>query len=375
MDRKKVIINNVILIAIIAVLVFFVAFVNDSFHGTSNMMLTVLFYLIGALLWGIVNALVHELGHVVAGKRNGFYITAVTVWFMKWVRRAKKFRFYFCSIKEQAGYTESVPTSTENLEKRVKKMAFGGIVASGIFMILSFVPLFFCGKMAYWIYSILAIALPISGYYFFGNVIPFVSDGVRNDGSLIDGVNKNENDVAVMLSLLKINAELYLGKTYSEIDQKFYFDIPQLPEDSPYFTANLICRYNYYLDNEDFDNAKKVTERLIGIAEELPKECEILCKINALYDACTFNFDDEKADDYMYEVEKVLNADFSPTSLRVRLAYVLYVQKDLSIVNDFFKKGLKECKRYMIAGVGNFEKKLFERMRKDLPKESTEITE
>lgn len=369
MDRKKVIRNNVILIAIVGVMVFFVAFVNDAYHGTSNMYLTILFYLIGAIFWGVVNAFVHEIGHVVAGKKNGFIITAVTVWFFKWIRVGNKFRFYFTLIKEEAGFTESVPTNADNIEKRLKKMSFGGIVASGILMIASFIPLFFCGKMAYWLYSVMAVALPISGYYFFGNVIPFISNGVRNDGSIIDGINKDADDVKVIIALLKINAELYTGKTYSEIDEKLFFDLPQLPEDSPYFVGNLIARYNYYLDKEDYENAKKITERLIGLSEDMPKELEMLCKLNALYDACTFNYNDEKADDYMYEVENVLNADMSPTSFRIRLAYVLYVTKNKEIVNDFYKKCLKLCKKYYILGVSKFERKLVDRMKKDLPKE------
>jgi hypothetical protein len=131
----------------------------------------------------------------------------------------------------------------------------------------------------------------------------------------------------------------------------------------------MIARYNFYLDNEDYENAKKVTERLMAISEDLPKNLDLACKINALYDACTFNFNEDKADDYMYEVESLLNADLTPTSLRIRLAYVLYVTKDLAIVNDFYKKCFKVSKRYFVSGVGKYELKLIERMRKDLPRE------
>ena len=131
----------------------------------------------------------------------------------------------------------------------------------------------------------------------------------------------------------------------------------------------MIAKYNFYLDKEDYENAKKITERLMAITEDLPKDLDLACKINALYDACTFNFNDEKADDYMYEVERLLNADLTPTSLRIRLAYVLYVAKDLSIVNDFYKKCFKVSKKYFVSGIGKYELKLIERMKKDLPRE------
>lgn len=366
MDRKKTIRNNIIVIAIVAILVFFVAFVNDTYHGTSKIYMTILFYFIGAIVWGLINALIHELGHVIAGNKNNFLITCVTVWFFKWVKLGKKFRFHFTTMKEQAGFTESVPMSTDNLDKRVKKMAFGGILASGILTLLSFVPLFLCGFVPYWLYSILAIALPISGFYFFGNVIPTISEGVRNDGAMIMGINKGDDDVKVMLSLLKINAELYSGKTYAEIDKDFYFDLPQLPEDSPYFISLLFARYNYFVDIEDFENAKKVNERLVGLADDLPNETAFYCKINSLYEACTYNFDEEKADDYMYEVENILNSSMSPTFLRVKLAYVLYVSKDVDLAKDFYNKCISVCKKFNISGLANFELKLLERMSSDI---------
>ena len=43
----------------------------------------------------------------------------------------------------------------------------------------------------------------------------------------------------------------------SEIDESYYFDLPQLCEEHPYFIQLLTLRYSYYLDKGDYENAKK----------------------------------------------------------------------------------------------------------------------
>jgi hypothetical protein len=68
----------------------------------------------------------------------------------------------------------------------------------------------------------------------------------------------------VALSVLKIQAEMYQGKTPMEVKKELYFDLPQLPEDDPNFVLLLNARYNYYLDLGDYENAKKVTARLLS---------------------------------------------------------------------------------------------------------------
>ena len=144
-----------------------------------------------------------------------------------------------------------------------------------------------------------------------------------------------------------------------------YFDLPQLPEDDLNFALLLNARYLYYLDKEEFENAKKTTERLLSIVDYLPKEYSFAIKVDALYNACTFDFDEDFADELVYELEKYLNNVNSVNSVRAKLAYLLYVKGEKENIDIFYKKGVKEADRGQIRGLTLFERKLFDKMRKD----------
>ncbi|MFQ7079555.1 MAG: hypothetical protein ACLRSW_17405 [Christensenellaceae bacterium] len=51
-----------------------------------------------------------------------------------------------------------------------------------------------------------------------------------------------------LISAMEIHGKLAEGKSFSEIDEKFYFDLPQLPEDEPMYAIILDLRYRYYLE-------------------------------------------------------------------------------------------------------------------------------
>ena len=81
-------------------------------------------------------------------------------------------------------------------------------------------------------------------------------------------------------------------------------------------------------------------------------------KADALYNACTFDFDESKADDLTYEIEKYLNSNNNLTNVRIKLAYILFVKGEREFFDDFYKKGIKEASRCQIKGLANYETKL-----------------
>jgi hypothetical protein len=263
-------------------------------------------------------------------------------------------------IGEEAGSTEMLPIGFDNLDKRFSKMTLGGIIASLIMMVLSIVPLFFSEYIGMEIFCILSMFLPVSAYYFFGSILPMSSEGVKNDGATYFGIKKQTDCSKVMLSLLAIHAQLYYGKTPSEIDEKYYFDLPQLAEDDLFFTLLLNARYNYYLDKGDYQNAKTVSDRLLSVIEYMPKSVRYVIKTDALYNACTFDYNEDSADDLMYELEKYLNKTNDLTAVRVKLAYLAFIRRETTQLETFYAKGVKDAKKHPIKGLGAYEKKLLD---------------
>ncbi len=367
MKRRTNIINNVLSMALtFGALIAVVLICNNNYIG--SMFEIIGFIILGAIISGFIVATTHELGHLIAGRHNGFNLYCIVIWFFKWVKIGKKTNFSFTLPFEEAGYTEMIPTKTDNLSKRFAKMTKGGIYGPLVLMIIGIAPLVLVSvgiSLPLIVFAILSMLFPMGAYYLFGNILPMSSYGVLNDGALLLSLKRNDDVAKVTVALLNYQAELYNGKTPSEIDESLIFDLPQLPEDNPSFAMILDARYNYYLDKEDFENAKKVSDRLMGLLDEMPKNIKVVAQTNALYNACTFDYNEEKADDLMYELEKFLNNVNTALTVRAKLAYILYVKKDKESLEMFYKKGLKECKRCPMIGMGAFEQKLFEKMKKD----------
>ena len=73
-----------------------------------------------------------------------------------------------------------------------------------------------------------------------------------------------------MLSVMEIQGQLFEGKSFAEIDKKYYFDLPQLCEDEPLYSAILDLRYRFYLEKGSFEKAADCLNRLALIEEYLP---------------------------------------------------------------------------------------------------------
>ena len=335
---------------------------------TSALMIkNVAYFLAGALVFGLLNAFIHELGHLIFGKKNGFILSSMTVWFFNWTRVSpKKIKFSFCLIGNEAGYTEMIPKTDDNMEKKMANMSLGGIVFSFCMMVLSLLPFIFQNKMKLEPYLFLSISFPISVYYFFGNLLPMINEGVRNDGAVYFGIKRKENSMLVALNISRIHANLYQGKSPSEIDSALYFDLPQLPEDDLNFIMLLDLRYEYYLDSGDTENAIKTLNRLQTLEDYMPKYIRYKVKTDALYHACFVKKNENEADDLMEELEKYLNKNNDPQALRAKMAYLIYIVKDLDNIEMFYNKALREIDKLYVLGLKKYEEKLLTSLTKDV---------
>ena len=164
----------------------------------------------------------------------------------------------------------------------------------------------------------------------------------------------------------RIQAENYNGKSPKEVEQSLYFDLPQLPEDNIFFIMLLASRYSYYLDAGNLEEANKIAKRIESLEEYIPKAYRVEINLISLYNACAVELSEEKADDLMDGLEKVLNSTFDATSLRIKMAYILYVLKDKVEAERFYSQAIAEAENCTIKGIGIFEKNLIERMKNDI---------
>ena len=363
MNRRINIISNILSFLVTMGSLFVVMIVSNQ-NYSETLINVICFVALGAIISGFFNALMHELGHLFAGKKNGFILHEISVWFFKWTVVKGRKIFSFTLPLNEAGYTEMIPTSVESVEKGYKSMTFGGIYGSIFSIIIGVAGLFFT-NLPLVVFCVWSMFLPIGVYYFLGNLLPMISGGVRNDGAILYGIKKMDDVTKVTINLLKYQAELYNGKTPSEVDENLLFDLPQLPEDDLAFIMLLNFRYYYFLDKLDFENAKKVSNRLATLFDYMPKQIKCVVQTDLLYNYCTFDYNDYAVDDVMYELEKYLNNVNNAQTMRAKTAYLLYVEKQVENIEMFFEKTQREIEKCPLKGAALFEKKLLEKMKKD----------
>lgn len=347
------------LAAVIAV----VLIANSSY--SEKMGIVLLYFAASAIVAGFLCTLLHETGHLLAGKRNGFAFLSMSVWFFKWVKENGRTVFYFTFMGEEAGATEMAAKNTEDLALKLKKMTMGGLIATFIPMVIGIAPLFLTKYLPVYAFIAWGMFFPIGAYMFFGNALPMSSGGAGNDGKVLYGLKKQDDDTKVILSLLAVQSELYNGKTPSEIDEKYYYDVPQLAEDDMNFIALLSARLDRYIDAGDAANAKKTLDRMIAASEYFPKSICNAIAVCELYAACTYAEDFGRADEIVEDYEKYFDKHNGAAEIRAKLAYVLYVKGEKDMLDVFYAKGVKETNKLNLRGQGIFERKLLEKMKSD----------
>lgn len=364
MSKKVNLINSIISMMITLGLVFVSTFFCNKFFTNSKLYVVVIFMILGAVVAGFIATLFHELGHLIVGKKNNFAFISITVWFLKWYKRGNKIHFDFVGITDAGGVTEMIAKSTDNIKKNFYKMTLGGILFTLIAIVFGVMP-FVLPKFSMPFFAFFSMFLPIGAYCLLENALPMSNNGARNDGAVLWGLNKDDAESKVVLSILSIYSELYNGKMPSEVNKDYYFNVPQLAEDNLNFVLINNLRYDYYLDLGDFENAKKTTERLEMVYDYFSKEVVNILKVDALYNSCTFDYNEDKADDLVYELEKFLNQNNTVATVRAKLAYILYVKQEKDNLDIFYKKGIKEANRSQIKGYAEFEKKLLKRLKEN----------
>ena len=219
--------------------------------------------LVAILLSLAIVPIVHETGHMISAKRNAMMLLYAKFFCFKLVRYGGKLRFGFAS-PFSPDQTQVFPKHAVDMKKRALSYTIGGLVFSGVFAlaITGFaLIIFFVVKPDYFLLSF----IPYAWYLFFLNAVPVQYASGKTDALIYRGIKKGEDAEKNMLSAMQIHGELFTGKSFAEIDESLYFELPVLCEDEPMFAVMLDLRYRYYLEKGDIEKAGETLNRLAYI--------------------------------------------------------------------------------------------------------------
>ena len=215
---------------------------------------------LGMAIGLIIAPIVHELGHVffaVLAKMDCVYVKCFC--FKIYIKDGKKC-FGFASPLA-ADQTQILPKMGGNMRKRAIKYVLGGQIFSGAFLLL-ILAVVITATIEHMPVFIFWGLLPYTGYLFLLNLLPFEYASGKTDILVYQGLKKDEPAEKTMLAAMEIQGGLYEGYSFTEIDESYYFDLPQLPEDEPLFAIIMDLRYRYYLEKNDYDKASDSLNRL-----------------------------------------------------------------------------------------------------------------
>ena len=305
----------------------------------------------------ILAPVVHELGHVTFAAIHGMECVYFKAFCFRVALKNGKKRFAVTS-PFTPDETQVIPKRGGDMQKRATAYTLGGLIFSGAFLATILIAAVVCTCVGHTRFDLWGLT-PYVAYLFLLNLPPFEYHSGKTDTLVYRGIKKGEAAEKNMLAAMEIQGQLYEGKSFAEIDEKFYTDVPQLCEDEPLFAVMTDLRYRYYLEKKDFDRAADNLNRLTQAQEYLPEE-EII-KIAAEFTYMhSINGDIERAEEtgefcHEYLIEENL------TAKRILMAYMCACGNTISV--EHLKEQVDEvAQKERIAGVRKFEKILISRI-------------
>ncbi len=321
--------------------------------GVRKMMGSILGFVLG---FGL-SPIVHELGHLFFGWRMNMECVYIKCSCLKVYTKNGKRHFGLASpfSKDE---TQMVPTKSGNMEKRMTVYALGGLIFGAAFLLIVIAAALICHAFGHAEFALWGI-VPYAAYLLLVNAVPFEYASGKTDTYVCLGIKKGYDAEKTMISALKIQGQLYEGKSFAEIDERLYFDLPQLCEDEPMFAVILDLRYSYYLEKGEMEKAADCINRLAYVQAYLPPVQVEKIAAELMY-MHVMNGDLARAEECGDMCREFLKGN-TVTAKRVLIAYSAAYGR-----SDTVAALLKQAKRCLdderVAGIRKFEETLIERV-------------
>ena len=109
---------------------------------------------------------------------------------------------------------------------------------------------------------------PSSLYLLIINAVPTGSGEGATDMRMILDAAKNTEEWQVLERVLTIQGRLYEGTPIEDIEEDFFFSVPQIAEDEPAFIMLVSLRADYYAAKGDGKSAEKWSARLRQLIDD-----------------------------------------------------------------------------------------------------------
>lgn len=236
---------------------------------------------IGLAVGFIFAPIIHELGHVCFAKAQDMRPVYVKCFCFRYARNngVKTFTLANPFTPDE---TQVLPNRSGDMKKRALWYARGGL----IFSVIAIAALILCACIGGGRYFFLG-ALTYTVYLALLNLAPLPYANGKTDTAVCRGIKRGGDEEKTWLAAMEIQGKLCQGSSFAQIEERLYYDLPQLCEDSPLFATIQDLRYRYRLEKGEIDAAAKELNRLAQAQpylsdNNLGKVCAELVYMHAL---------------------------------------------------------------------------------------------
>lgn len=347
----------VALIALLSVAAFVcIAFLSFDVGKTSSVA-----YFIGVAASFALAPFFHETGHVLFAKANGFRVVFVKFFIFRYDAACEKHRFSLCSpfSDEQ---TQAMPTHSKNMRRRALLYTLGGEIIGALYVLVLTLAVVLCYSASASLTTVAFFALgslPYAAYLFLLNLPPFVYDRGRTDMRIAADILTQKPLGVLFIAALETQGKLSEGYSYSELPQRFFDDLPPVPEDEPLFILHLFSRYYAAAERGEIETAARSINRLASLAPYLsPKEeNDVLSELLYFNSLLQDNEQSKKCFDALFPLGA--DACVAPTAANYRAAAAYYaMQGDIKSAEKYVLLSKTAAEKIPVEGVRLSEHRL-----------------
>lgn len=305
----------------------------------------------------LVHIIIHELGHLVFGLASGYSFVSFRIGSFIIIKENGKLKRKKYSIPGTAGQCLMMPPDLKDGKYPFIIYNFGGVIMNIIFSTIAILSLIFIKAISYPLNLILILFALAGIFAALTNGIPFKIAGIANDAYNVKSMIKDEEAKRGFYLQLRVYGLLSNGMRFRDMDHSLF----QLKEGSditnPLNTGIRLMEYNWFLDNMDFENARKCIDSLVPYFHKLLPlyTYEINCErmFLELIGECNKTFIDRL---YTDQLEKYIkDSRFMLSKKRLLLAYEAFYNEDKEEALIHYEEFINIYKNYPINGDADME--------------------
>ena len=350
-SRLKLIING--LTAGLCVIVFAYLSVNLLTADLSNAFKILISIVLGVILIYLLNSIIHELGHLLAGVIVGLKFNSIQFLWLYIGKQNGKLKVKIKNTNGEVGVTELIPKNKEKVLEKYVLSAIGGLIASFLLMTAQILICLLSKNLI--VYAGFGITFPITAYILLINVFPTFEN---NDGYLIYTYLQGGENKKVCQNYYEATALLYMGCEPSELEASLLIDYQV---ESEYTVGIRYLRYLAYIQNDE-ERALKELRKISDLSKFTSLREEVF---EELYFSALTIGDDKFVKTYEQEAVRIFEKEQRPQSFRAHAVYRIK-NGETDWAKLILKSGIEFCKTYAVKGVAKSEKRYMELMLNNL---------